>query len=333
MRLFSPDDDVALSLALKKQKKLAWNLEKSILWKRGIDFSKPLVPLDEFNIMFPGPISPAQKLVISQFMGLLMAATFSETEKALGRLRTEAWESLMQNSATHPEIIQLGEQFFAEEDKHSRAFDRYIDLFAKGLGVDSAVLRSLLPSVNSGWIESRLRRNAEKGGLILWWIVATVEEESTMIFRQMIPFRKVLDPLYYELHKRHFEEEARHMPYAFMILDMCLDRGPFCYQSRMSLDFMRSEWLKMIWLAMELGKTLRVRQLKEIHPFFAELSALLGNFKMRHIPVILYRFLRRTPYISPFINAQYHEQLSQHLKTYHCPRLPLPSPQPDPIGW
>jgi predicted metal-dependent hydrolase len=324
-------DEEALNDALKRQKRLAWNLNTSIRWRRGIDFAKPLVPLDDYHIIFPGKLTFNQKLAVSQFMGLLIASTFSETEKALGRLRVEAWEDMMRKRALNPEIIAMGKQFFTEEDKHSLAFDRYIEIFAKGVNVDAATLKGILPSVDAGWVESSLRRNAKQGGLVLWWIVATVEEESTQIFRQMVPFRQVLDPLYYELHKRHFEEEARHAPYAFMILDLCL--GGKMNWRRFSLDFVRSEIMKMMWMMMELTKSLKVRELRDRHSFFAELDGLLASFKWWHLPTLLLRFVRETPYISPFVNAQYHGELTKTLKRYGCPRLPLPRPTPARISW
>lgn len=325
-------DEAVLSDALKRQQRLAFNLEKSIKWRRGIDIKKPLVPLDRFNIVFPRLTNAKQKLALSQFMGLVMAATFSETEKALGRLRKDAWHDLMQNYAVNPEMIALGEQFFAEEEKHSLAFDRYIDLFAHEIGVNPHELKNLLPTVGSGLIERWFRHNARKDGLLLWWVVATVEEESVMIFRQMIPFRNELDPLYYELHKKHFEEEARHAPYAFMILDMCLKQNKVLGR-RLSLDFIRSELVKIIWMVIELAKVRGVAKLRDRHQFFSSLDDLLKTIRLKDIPALAYRMLVSTPYLSPFINAGYHPELNRTLKNHHVLRLPMPRPNPEPLEW
>lgn len=334
MRIPNYYDEEALARLLKGQKKRAWDLNHSISWQCGIDSSKPLVPLDDHNIAFPGKITKAERLAVSQFMGLMIASTFSATEHTLGRLREEAWERFVRRYAVSPEVIALGEEFFEEEAKHAGAFERYIAMFAGQVGVTPAELRSILPTVGPGRIESWFRRNARKNGLSLWWMVATVEEESLLIFRQMVPFRGQLDPLYYELHKRHFEEEARHAPYAHVFLNMCEGQeGGIVGKWRRAGDFLASEIAKILWLIGELTKVRGVKKFCHRHVFFATLEGLLGRLRTRQLPGLFWRFLFQTPYISPFLNPNYHPELSRRLKTGRNLRLPLPKPRPVVLAW
>ena len=97
---------------------------------------------------------------------------------------------------------------------------RFLSIFAKETNVSVSELQSLLPVLDKSKIESLFRVNGVVGGQALWWVVAAVEEESIMVYRHLHKFKKDLDPLYYELHRKHFEEETRHAAYAFLMLDL-----------------------------------------------------------------------------------------------------------------
>lgn len=323
----------ALEALLHQQKRMAFDEFSAISWRRGVDFSKPFLPLDDKNIAFPN-ISKAEKLVVSQFMGMLIASTISELEITMQRLRDFCWRPFMQRYATNPELINLGEEFFDEEAKHARIFQKFLDLCAKELKLDPEDLKNILPRVNPGYIDTTLRKNFSTGGMALWWIVAGVEEESTLIFRQMKTAQKSLDPLYYELHQRHFEEEARHAPYAFMMIELAQNHTTGFFQKMsQKFDLILSESLKILWLTFELTKSLNVSHLKNHHPYFKTLHGLLPKLKERSWIGLAGSLMTETPYLSTFINPLCHPHLKKTIAKTKAFGLPFPEPQILKVSW
>ncbi len=45
------------------------------------------------------------------------------------------------------------------------------------------------------------------GGHAFWWVVAVVEEVALLIYQAVYRHRKQMDPLFYQIHRKHFEEE------------------------------------------------------------------------------------------------------------------------------
>lgn len=326
-------NEEALEILLKQQKKLAWDADLSINWQRGVDFSKPFVPLDKNHILFPEVTTP-EKLAISQYMGLMIAATVSEMELTMQRLREVSWRPFMERHAVNPELMALGENFFDEEAKHARVFQKFLDLCAMELDVAPKDLKNILPRVNPGYVDKILRLNANNDGLALWWIVTTVEEESTLIFHMMKPHKAKLDPLYYELHLRHFEEEARHACYPFLMIELAsaLKSSPMTSWLRKT-DFVVSEMLKLFWMFFELSKTLDVDKLKNHHPFFRTLSGLVPKLQDRSLPGLLAAFVRETPYIATFINPLCYPHTKKAVAKTGVFHLPLPKPVLHEVGW
>src|SRR4029078_6172007 len=137
-------DDVSLAAQIELQRKHAWDLEKDIDWKVGIDGGKFLLPLDEDAIAFPGATA-RQRMAISQLMGLVINSTIAEMEDVIHKLKDTAWNTLLRKYPVNPEIRALGELFCEQERKHSRAFDRYIQLFCDAQGIARSDLDRLVP--------------------------------------------------------------------------------------------------------------------------------------------------------------------------------------------
>lgn len=322
-----------LDQLLRQQKRLAWDAATCVDWRGGVDFSKPFVPLDKNNILFPD-ITAAERLAISQYMGLMIAATFSEFELTMQRMRDVCWRPFMEKSAINPELIQLGEEFFDEEAKHASVFQHFLDLSAAELNVAPEDLKNILPRVNPGYVDKILRSNAAHGGMTLWWIVATVEEESTLIYRQMKPYAHKLDPLYFALHRRHFEEEARHAPYPFLMLELAnLSHNSTWGRWMGKTDFLVSEILKVFWISFELSKTFEVKNFRNHHPFFAALTSVLPKLKEQSLTGILATLASQAPYISSFINPLYHPQTKKAVAKHGLFHLPFPEPTLSEVNW
>ncbi len=326
-------NDEVLEALLLQQKRLAWHPIDDINWEDGVDFSKPFVPLDAKNLFFPD-INDAERLSLSQYMGLMIAATFSEMELTMQRLRENSWRPFMDKKAANPEMIALGEEFFDEEAKHASVFQRYLDMAAAELNMDPEDLKNILPRVNPGYVDKIVRQNSNFSGLLVWWIVATVEEESTLIFRQMKKSSDKLDPLYYRLHQKHFEEEARHASYPFLMLELNDTLSPGLMAKALhKTDFIVSQILKIIWMMFELSKTFGITRYRNHHPFFENLSRLIPKLG-KHSPISLATDLAiHTPYISTFINPLSHPYTKKAVMKRSLFKLPLPDPTLGDLQW
>lgn len=313
--MYIPDilNEVELEKYLLQQQKHSWDLEKDISWNKGIDLSKPFVALGKDATFFPNA-SPEQRLVISQYVGLLINSTICELENALERSKKQCWENLVRKYPVNPEFIALGEEFFEDEKKHSEAFTKFLKMFAEETNVTLDELQSLLPVLDKSKIESLFRVNSIVGGQALWWVVAAVEEESIMVYRHMHKFKNDLDPLYYDLHRKHFEEETRHAAYAFLMLELFRRRakGPINILAK-KLDFIFSEILQITWLMKELLKLINVKKLSDRHPFYKTLESSLPMLAELSPNEIIQKLFLEAPYISMILNPRNNKNLQESI--------------------
>ena len=312
-----------LKKSLLHQQKHAWDIEKDINWNLGVDLNRFLLPLDKKNVMFP-EATEDQRLAISQFLGLLVAGAIAELEKVLILCKEPCWNKVLRQYPVNPELYDLGEEFIAEEEKHAKAFDRYIDSFASAVNVDPEDLRQLLPTVNEKLIQPVFKWDGLLGGMALWWVVAAVEEESIEIFKLMRPHKKSIDPLYYNIHKLHFEEEMRHASYAFLMLELFAERaGSPIEKVLKKVDFLLSEVVQVTWTFQQLFKLGRLKKLRSQHKFFSDLYDVIELLKDKRPFEVIHTLFTEAPYISLILNPASHKQVRQALtnsKRFKIPR-------------
>lgn len=317
-----------LSSQIDRQKKYAWNLEDDIPWALGIDKRKPFLPLDEDSLVFPG-LNPEQRLAISQLAGLIVNATIAEMESAINRVKDSGWQHYLRQYPVNPEMEKLGELFFEEELKHARLFKRYNKTVCETLGIDPEQLEGILPKVFGTRFLDSILANTRNGGHAFWWIVASVEETSIKIYQEMAAHRTNIDPLYFEIHHRHMEEEIRHCNFAFLVLDL-IGQQPWSLRKyfHMKSDLIWAQALSSTWLLLELQKIWRVQRMGTLHPFFSTISSVLPHFGQQSWLKILKTLFSKSPYISLFLNVRNHEQTLHTLKKMGTPSLPMPRPRP-----
>ena len=320
MRIPNLYDEEALKHQFQLQTKFHWDLEKDIPWKMGIDLNKPLVPLDEDAILFPGA-STEQRHVISQFMGLIIAASIYEMEECLIRLRKECWTSIHKKNPVSPEFIELGDLFFDEEHKHSQIFKRYVQLFAESINVDAKDLTNLLPKVEGTKTEFLLKKEMLLEGQSFWWIVAIVEQEFLLIYHSFKPFKNQMDPLFYTLHEKHFEEEARHASFPYLILQLLHSRSPN-FISKFSLA--SGQILQTTWALHSLQRMKGVKYLENHNPFFKTLSSAQPLLEKVPSTRSVWKLLSSAPYVSALLNPGAHRKFLQFAKDSKVLRIPFP---------
>jgi hypothetical protein len=314
MKILSPFDSQALSEQVRLQQKHGWDLEQDFSWKTGIRDDAYFVPLIENKISFDGA-SEEQKIAISQLLGLIINQTICEMESSLPKLKLLAWEKKLKNYPVNPEMFELGEIFFDEEKKHAKSFEKFQEIFCSQQGISPEDLKRILPSaLNSNFLNA-ITWNAQKGGAAFWWLVAAVEEVSVQVFKTINQHRDQTDPLFYQLHKKHTEEEIRHENYAFLMLeiDHCQRQG---FSSRVikKTDLLLAETVSVPWVITELTKIFRVRDYKHKGPFFEILSTCLPFLEKMDRLELFGALFKEAPYISWMINPAFRKKHHQMLK-------------------
>lgn len=328
MKLPRPDDERALARLLERQRRLAWDFETAVPWEKGVDLSRPLVPLDKDALVFPDATAE-QRLALSHYLGLIMAQTFAEMEIALVSVKDLVWKKNLERYPVNPEFEALGESFFEEEAKHARMFQRYLKVFAAETGTSLEDLTSVLPSVTGSMLMKTLKLNSEIGGHSLWWVLTLVEEVSILIFKQMRPFKKVLDPLYYEVHRRHFEEEVRHGPYSYWMIEHLYKRNKsLAGVVFRKTDLALAQALEISWTLSSLSRIKNSFWLRHSHPFYARLFSCIPLLRKLSPLEIIRKLFVSAPFVSLLLNPSQHQDYQSLIVKLRAVPIPTPKPRP-----
>jgi hypothetical protein len=327
MRATDPFNHLELAEHLALQKKLAWDVETCVPWSIGVDTNKLLLPLDDSNIAFPGA-SAEQVVALSQLMGLIVNATISEMEDCLPKLKQYAWDDVIKKYPVNPEFIELGEQFFTEEAKHASAFKKYLNAFCTAHGVDVEDLDLLLPKAFGSHFQASIIRNAKAGGQAFWWVVSNVEEVSINIFQGIYRNRQSVDPLYYQLHKRHLEEESRHANYAYLMIELMKHAEPGLrgWWHRKT-DFTWAQLVAAPWVITELYKFFKVKDLQHKSEFFKVLASCIPLFESMSQSEKIKRLFVAAPYVSWILNPNHRKLHISATRDFKSWMLPFPKAQ------
>lgn len=327
MRVANPFDHAALALQLRRQKKHAWDLEKAIPWDTPIQTDRYLLPLDHDAIAFPGA-SSEQRLALSQFMGLVINSTIAEMENVINVMRTSAWENILRRYPVNPEMWELGDLFFIEENKHALAFERYNAKFCKAMGIGEDDLGRLLPKAYGSWFLKAIVLNSKAGGHAFWWIVGSVEEVSIILYKNIHQNRNEVEPLFYQVHLKHMEEESRHHNYAFLMLELIEQRNKnFRGILHRATDLLLSQVFSSSWVLAELHKIFSVRDMRKKSPFFEVLASSLPLLEKMSKVELMQRLFISAPYVSLMLNTRNHPLTIKTATQQGAVRFPLPVPK------
>ena len=295
-----------LERMLATQKKQAWDMEQDINWEN-FNFDLPLLPIGQ-EIRTELNLTKRQYVVASQLLGLIATQAISEHEKALQIVKRSCWWNPVTNRKLPNDMLHLGEQFFREEAKHSETFARFIRLFANQKGISEQALKSILPQYKDGLFCNMFRLNSKLGGRAVWWLVMLTEEESLDLHRKLRSVNDEVDPLFYQLHELHFQEEVRHISYAPMMLRQLGGK----WISR--FDYRFAEVVHFIWILNQLRRLKKLKKIRGQHPFFEilyEVYLKLDRLPWRKKTNLLFS---KTPYLSPLFRPMRHKAMRVEIK-------------------
>jgi len=212
-------------------------------------------------------------------------------------------------------------------------FKRFLLLFSKTTGLAPEELDGLLPAVSGTMLERALELHSGLGGHALWWVLTLVEEVSISIYREMRPSRARLDPLYHEIHWRHFQEEVRHSPYAYLMLENLYRRDRSALGGLFKrTDFLVAQALEVSWALVSLSRLRNAERLRKRHPFYATLARLMPLLRGRSPFRLLRSLFVSAPFVSLLLNPNHHEDLQGMAARLRALEFPLPAPEPPKLG-
>ena len=174
--------------------------------------------------------------------------------------------------------------------------------------------------------------NAKSGGFAFWWMVASVEEASVEVFRHLRAHEKGIEPLFYSIHRRHLEEEARHRNYAFLMLDL-IYRQPASFGERIrrKTDSLRAQALTTAWVLSELTKIYEVKRIRHEHPFFETIASCLPLLKEVSWIDLVRKLFISSPFLSLVLNPKHHRLARKAASQLGVLSFPFPEPKVVPV--
>ena len=324
MRVLDVDDPERMRAVVARMRRNAWDLERDFDWNAKIDVDKPLLPLAQIDRVFPG-LDPEEQLVLAQLFGLVVAQIFSDAEQFLNKTREQLWGDFERLFDGHSALLELGTQFFDEERKHAEMFRRYITAWLVARGLDVERFFAEQPRFSESWQHRVILRNAARGGLAFWGIVLLAEEESPLIYRYLEDAPDDIEPLYLQIHRKHFEEEARHATFAYTAMAYLADRlHGLGGARRRRTDVMLAQSMQISFIAQAIAQRQRNLPDPTIHPWIA--TVVRAMKKVRRLPPShLFRvFFREPTLIGPFMNYRFHRNMVEMATTRRLWSLPLP---------
>lgn len=304
-----------LKRKIQVQSAHAWDLENDIPWELGVNFEKDLLPSTSKEHIIP-ECTDQEATAFSQALGLITAAAIAEHEKILVEMKKDFYHDVLKRHDVCEDFKTLGEMFFEDEAKHSSAFNRYIDLYANHLNVTPEELRSILPIHQKGSLSSFLfKANASLGGMAFWWTVAITEEYSMAIYRLMRPMQKEIDPLYFAIHKLHYEEEVRHASFAQAMINLYRGhKASLWIKMLRKVDFVISDVIEKCWMMAQYKRFTKVSKYKDRHPFFQTLSIAMEKVNKMPLHKRLRVLMSNTDFLSLAIRPESHKNIQEEIK-------------------
>ncbi len=325
MRVLDVDNPARIERLVDLMRRKAWDVDRDFDWQAPIDVDKPLLPLAQIDRMFPG-LDAGEQLVLSQLFGIIVAHVFSDAELFLNKTREALWPDFQRLFAGHPALLDLGTQFFDEERKHAEMFRRYIQRWLSARGLDPERFAAQQPRFSESWQHRAILRNARGGGLAFWWIVLLAEEESPLIYQYLEAAPEALEPLYVRVHRKHFEEEARHATFAYTAMAYLADRAPARHRAvHRRTDVVLCQALQWSFMLQAIVGQRRRMRAAPPHPWVEAVAGAMK--KVQRLPLRhLFRVMFREPtLVGPFLNFRFHANMVEMARTRRLWSLPLPN--------
>ncbi|MBK9266953.1 MAG: diiron oxygenase [Polyangiaceae bacterium] len=200
---------------IRSSEKVAWKLDAVMPPETKIDFSRPFLPEGLFSIERLTCLTPAQRLMLNQISGNSYLNLFAFVEEYITAMAVKhAQAELFGDHLAVRALVRFAE----EEAKHQQLFWRYCSTFERDFGHKCHLLGAA----------------AEVAGVILGkstlavtLVTLHLELMTQAHYTESVRGNQNLDPLFCDLLRHHWMEEAQHARIDALELDKLLDAvGP-----------------------------------------------------------------------------------------------------------
>jgi hypothetical protein len=191
---------------LKNSLKVAWT-EREVLEGRDFDYSRRFLPDRFTGVDGIRCLNDAEKLKLNQIMGNAYCHIFAFVEEYIIPQALEAAQRDIWGDETRLRTLL---RFAEDESKHQELFRRSTALFAKGFGVEPG----LIPAR-----EEVAKVVLSKSRLCSYLLTSMIEWFTQTHYVEHVKDRGELDPLFRDLIRYHWMDEAQHAKIDSLLID------------------------------------------------------------------------------------------------------------------
>lgn len=196
---------------IRGSEKVAWKIDSVMPPETKIDFSRPFLPDGLFAVNGSLNLTPAQLLMLNQISGNSYLNLFAFVEEYITALALKhAQAELFGNRVA----VRALARFAEEESKHQQLFWRYCSAFERDFGHKCHLLDTA---------EEVARTILGKSPLAVTLVTLHLELMTQTHYTETVRGNQNLDPLFCELLRHHWMEEAQHARLDALELDKLLD--------------------------------------------------------------------------------------------------------------
>jgi len=159
--------------------------------------------------------------------------------------------------------------------------------------------------------------------------VINVEQQFLHLYSLIAPHEKNLEPLHFELHQKHFEEEARHAPFPYLLIELMSERtrSPWT-KAKGRIALMMAHFLQSAWTvdSLRIAKK-NIAGLSHTHRFFADLESALPLLERQSFSRLMWRMFTRSPFVSSLVNPSAHKKVNRFARKNGIFVIPFPEPK------
>jgi len=191
---------------LKNSLKVAWT-EREVLEGRDFDYSRRFLPDRFAGTDGIRCLDDAEKLKLNQIMGNAYCHIFAFVEEYIIPQALEAAQRDIWGDETRLRTLL---RFAEDESKHQELFRRSTALFAKGIGVEVGLI---------GAREEVAKAVLSKSRLCSYLLTSMIEWFTQTHYIEHMKDRGELDPLFRDLIRYHWMDEAQHAKIDSLLID------------------------------------------------------------------------------------------------------------------
>lgn len=218
------NQDSEYQSCIQNSERVSWRIDDLLPKDTVIDFSRRLLSDSLTGTEGIGCLSVEEKLMLNQIRSNSYAHLFLFLEEYAVALASQRAGLELHENPTHMRALL---RFTEEELKHQQLFARYTSMFARGFKVAPALLDNQVQVARAIMAKSHL-------GVLIFNLHMELMTQQHYVETIRDNEREKLDPLFCDLLKHHWLEEAQHTRLDFLEAQKIIAREPEAVDAAMS---------------------------------------------------------------------------------------------------